>query len=356
MAITYVGLMFWHAGLEGDSWDYLWATVAVWLASILARAFWYNRVLVIKQNLRLAGSAAHLTSLAGGMTKIDMVAPKGFHWRPSQHCFLRFPEISLFDSHPFTIANADKCGSGSHYADQVQNISFLVRSHAGFTRSLSHYLQEKPDSQLQAWIDGPYGGVSQVVEKSFDTVVLVAGGSGISACLPWLEHLLSRIQCDKHSGRSKISHLKLVWAVREQAHLDWVIEEVKTMSTSATKGCFELELHITGAAADDAGIVTELIPLGDIEQRSPKDLGHTAGKATDDLPQVTTATQPVQGGRPQMNMILASLAKGARVMVIGKCLLMWVENSYRSKQLTLTKDVDQRALKLTCQTRVQEHK
>ena len=86
MAVTYVGLMFWHAGLEGDSWNYLWATIAVWLASILARVFWFNRAF----NLRTEwfhGSATKLQALPGAMSRLTISVPAEFHWNAGQHMF-----------------------------------------------------------------------------------------------------------------------------------------------------------------------------------------------------------------------------------------------------------------------------
>jgi len=104
MAITYVGLLFWHAGNVLDSWSYLWATIAFWLASYLARAFLFTRPLNIHSQW-LVGPSAALFQMPGGMTKIEVVAPLGFKWRSGQHVFLRFPKINVLDNHPFTIVS-----------------------------------------------------------------------------------------------------------------------------------------------------------------------------------------------------------------------------------------------------------
>lgn len=59
LAISYVGLMFWHSGNLGDSWAYLWATIAVWLASILARFFYFNQSFNV-HNQWIEGSPTHV--------------------------------------------------------------------------------------------------------------------------------------------------------------------------------------------------------------------------------------------------------------------------------------------------------
>lgn len=45
LAVTYLGLCFWHYGQEGDSWAYLWATLALWLLSVLVRFFYHKQAL-----------------------------------------------------------------------------------------------------------------------------------------------------------------------------------------------------------------------------------------------------------------------------------------------------------------------
>lgn len=45
LAVTYLGLCFWHVGQEGDSWAYLWATLALWLLSVLVRLFHHSQAL-----------------------------------------------------------------------------------------------------------------------------------------------------------------------------------------------------------------------------------------------------------------------------------------------------------------------
>lgn len=66
-------------------------------------------------------------------------------------------------------------------------MSFFVRSHAGLTRKLSCYTSSNFDESIISRIDGPYGGVVGVgrrIENENDTMILIAGGNGITSCLP----------------------------------------------------------------------------------------------------------------------------------------------------------------------------
>ena len=70
-------------------------------------------------------------------------------------------------------------------AEGQYTLMFLIRAQAGFTRSLASYSTSEPDILASAWIDGPYGGVNRPIERLYDTVILGAVGTGISACVPW---------------------------------------------------------------------------------------------------------------------------------------------------------------------------
>jgi predicted ferric reductase len=74
------------------------------------------------------------------MTRIDVLKPQGLHWRPGQHVFLRFPNVSILDHHPFTIASAEGGNLRSVSTKKMLNMSFFVRSHGGFARRLSDFI------------------------------------------------------------------------------------------------------------------------------------------------------------------------------------------------------------------------
>ncbi|KAF8244418.1 hypothetical protein K440DRAFT_14090 [Wilcoxina mikolae CBS 423.85] len=229
LAITYVGLLFWHANNQLDSWVYLWATIALWLASYFARIFWYTRQLNVR-NRWLVGAPASFLQLPGDMTRIEVISPRGFRHTPAQHCFLRFPAISLLDNHPFTIASVQRTvdppkTKAATDVDNPQAITFLVRTHAGFTHKLATYCASHPDTDALAWIDGPYGGITRPVECLYDTLILVAGGGGISACVPWLLYVMGKSRGSAGS-LVKIKRVVLVWAMRKAEHFAWAEKEL----------------------------------------------------------------------------------------------------------------------------------
>lgn len=101
------------------------------------------------------------------------------------------PGVSLFpfESHPFTIANADVGGGRGHGRDDEtadveleavgdlsveehgKDLVFLVNAKQGFTRRLWHMAKRR--ESLMVFVDGPYGMPPRI--EGFDTVVFIAG-------------------------------------------------------------------------------------------------------------------------------------------------------------------------------------
>jgi len=61
----------------------------------------------------------------------------------------------------------------------------------------------------------PYGGVCRPIERVYDTLILVAGGAGITACLPWLEYVTSKAEA------VRCLDVVLIWVMREREHAAW---------------------------------------------------------------------------------------------------------------------------------------
>ena len=300
LAVSYIGLLFWHCDNLGDSWTYLWVTIAIWLLTILLRAFWFNRSVNIQQSEWFRGSDAAVTPMSGGVTKIEVSLPAAtIRTRPGQHCFLRFPEISLVDNHPFTLAWITGVDD--------QRLSFLVRTRRGFTTKLLASTTEKATHQANVWVDGPYGGIDAKLERRYDHMVLVAGGIGITGCLPWLQHA-----ADIHSKKDKymrLASVKLVWVVHEASHIEWADDYLQLLHQSVPAGFLTIEIHCTSLIRG-----TEMIPTSGA---FVKDLEKGEGVSND----VTAAKElfswtPLPT-RPNMDAVVRGVPRG-KVVVIGK--------------------------------------
>ena len=85
-------------------------------------------------------------------------------------------------------------------------MSFFVRYLVGSTRKLSCYISNEIDGPMHSWIDGPYDGVDRSIENEYDTMILIAGGSGITSCLPWLQYISQNMK----DGTNRTANVKLL--------------------------------------------------------------------------------------------------------------------------------------------------
>jgi len=323
LAITYFGLLFWHSANTMDSWAYLWATLAIWLTSWSVRIFWKNQALNVRKNW-LNNETAVLTVVSGDVTRVDIWFSSVFHWKPSQHVFLRFNDISALDNHPFTIATAESVSnSGSH-------LVFLPRAHAGFTRKLLSYTQDHSSMGDKAvttpvWIDGPYGGLSHSLHHRYDTLILLAGGTGITACFSWIQDIVLGIH--KQDSVYRIKRVVLVWAMKTPDAVQWLADEFRNLAETkerVNQASLEIRVHITGGK--------RISNKGDSNQ--PYDSHASTAKegetnvdttpvdenivSSSPLSYVTDLGATVHTGRPNMSSVLQDFVRqGERTMVIG---------------------------------------
>ncbi|GAA6028935.1 hypothetical protein JCM8097_001513 [Rhodosporidiobolus ruineniae] len=254
-----------------------WCVVGIYAADIAGR--------VLSMRVRWVEAEA----LEGGMVKLKM---QGVHsgWRGGQHLSIRLffspqplvhPEgtsrfkrwpanlahavrsmVRPFEAHPFSIATAPpalaadaasedpaardrgialyarSCGPRTWTGDLYRNVSLaslpLPRARSGPAAPNSD--PAKPQKvYLPCLLEGPYGGLSpyestQGLLTSTESVLLVAGGSGMSFVLGVLDELVGRRLAGGKSGR-----VDVVWVVRQRAHVAWFAERLRTVVEAAKK-------------------------------------------------------------------------------------------------------------------------
>ncbi len=131
------------------------------------------------------------------------------NWSAGQHVFLTLPGISnlLFESHPFTIASIREPTPRGY---KNQPLVFIIRAANGLTRHLCNYAASYPGKPVTVLVDGPYGRPPSV--NSFSTVVLLAGGSGVSFTLPLLLDIISAAR----RNDSPVRRVLFIWSVKRR--------------------------------------------------------------------------------------------------------------------------------------------
>lgn len=171
-------------------------------------------------------------------------------WRPGQYVYLRMPGISIFENHPFTIASLCSNDFPSEYGEQYRDMTLVFRPFSGFTRKvLNAAIENGLDHTYRAFIDGPYGGM-QREPAAFDTVILLAGGSGITAIVSQLLDLIKRMR----DGRAVTKQVHVVWALKRPETMEWFKEELRICRQYAPPETVHCQFFITAAKRHDATV------------------------------------------------------------------------------------------------------
>jgi hypothetical protein len=111
------------------------------------------------------------------------------------------------------------------------------------------------DITLPVVIDGPYDGLSDL-HLCYDTVVLFAGGAGISWTLPVLTDLLAR------SRRNQSSVRRLIWVcvMRHYVNYEWFFNELEAVVHNSGDAWLDIRIHYTTNSEDVSLVPTFFRP------------------------------------------------------------------------------------------------
>ncbi|GAA5940446.1 hypothetical protein JCM1841_003053 [Sporobolomyces salmonicolor] len=233
-----------------------WAVVGIYVADMLGRV----------ASLRVRWVEAE--ALDGGMVRVDM---KGVHggWTGGQHLDLRLffvprvrasssanplvrwsttfirslrASIRSFEAHPFSIASAPPSRGATTLSVDAsteageRGIELFIRSCGPRTwtddlyRSVSSSAGRK--MQTLALFFGPYAGLpvygAPKLFEDTETVLLVAGGSGMSFTLGVLDEVVGRRAREGKGGR-----VEVVWVVKDGAHVAWFADRLNSVISAA---------------------------------------------------------------------------------------------------------------------------
>lgn len=233
VAAAFAGLWC-HLGPFPGRRALLAVAVAAWAGEYgvrVARVVWRNR----------KGATAVVEVLPGDamLMRVSVRMPRPWRFAPGQFAYLYMPAVQWWAAHPFSVAWAEKeadapeetdleMGTADHvelpdaeHADyhagpdcrqtrstrnpryrrrlsdrkSTTSLVFLIRRRAGFTNALYRAAVAHAAAghalplTLAAAAEGPYGARRSL--DSYGTVVLFAGGVGISHMVPYLQHLVA---------------------------------------------------------------------------------------------------------------------------------------------------------------------
>ncbi len=135
--------------------------------------------------------------------------------------FLYMPSVGVWTCHPFSVAWSDEEENPTSekglamsrqdvLATKKTTMSLIIRRRTGFTTKLHRRAERAADGKVvvQAFVEGPYGGLH--VLQSYGTVMMFAGGVGITHQIPHVRELVAGFANSTVAARRVV----LVWIVQ----------------------------------------------------------------------------------------------------------------------------------------------
>lgn len=224
---------------------FLYIAIALYLVERLTRAVWYTFI-----NIR-PGNAT-LDALEGGATRLH-IRTRIKHWSAGAHVLISIPRFGLFQSHPATIVSTPT----SHAGELV----LIMHAHEGFTKRIFDAAQKDPslraarDGQEKepqtnpaltptylTLVDGPYGTSPDF--SCFDTLFLIAGGSGISFTVSVLLSIAERARASSGNHGLPLRAIHFIWIVRKRSRLSWITDDLRSAGATLQQARIDLSIQI----------------------------------------------------------------------------------------------------------------
>lgn len=229
----------------------LLGTVILWGLERAARA-----ACLLWRNCGKQFTTATVEVLPADVARVDVAMARTWKFKAGQYLYLYIPSLGLWTSHPFSVAwtstdRADvneKRSSGDSLntligGPQRHKMSFLIKGRDGFTKKLLKKARKTTGGSLKvtALAEGPFGGLHSL--SSYGTVLLIAGGIGITHPISYLHEFVNAFFTPKHSAVRQVS---LIWVVRSIDHLTWIQSWMPTLMShpSLQTSTIPLSIHI----------------------------------------------------------------------------------------------------------------
>lgn len=188
------------------------------------------------------------------------------HQSPGTYYYLHFGGLRIWENHPFSLAGSS-VGEASSVAvvepadgekrttmtstqpesrellDGQSYKTFMIRPRNGFTRRLRDSIIKQDTagvSRLRVVLDGPYGTGANI--SGFNEILFIAGGSGITAILPYIRRIFEDAGQDAPCPR-----VRLVWVVRQAGFArDVLANDLRLVEASRNAAAkLQIDIYVT---------------------------------------------------------------------------------------------------------------
>ena len=223
LAVIAMVALWYHLDEDATQKALLEIAISFWTAERAIRL-----VRLLYRNVGGGGnSGAVVEPMPGDALRVTLNLARPWTLRPGQYFFLTVPGVGLWTSHPFSAAWSedstlltDEKGLVMTQQDvlaqpKTTSISAIIRRRDGFTNRLFQKASSGR-TKLSVVVEGPYGLSASL--SSYGTVLLIAGGVGITHQMPYVRSLIA----DFTNGTGAARRICLVWVIQSPEYLEWI--------------------------------------------------------------------------------------------------------------------------------------
>ncbi|KAL2820922.1 ferric reductase like transmembrane component-domain-containing protein [Aspergillus cavernicola] len=339
-------------------WFYLWLPVGIWVfdrSLRIARTIYCNlhvRRRSSKSRIQYTSSTATYDKAANLIRLEILPGSSSLDPRPGQYYFLYQPfRLTGWESHPFTLGDwsyelgrtASSSSSSSpsssptattKLTDESVDVSqipllssnsssslsgsrsrgmqllsggarelklvFWIRPYDGWTRHLQQRcLLQSPENlnttNVTILLEGPYG--HEFPLWRFESVLLIAGGTGIASAVPYIHDHIARSSTatdqdeNENEAMTSIRDVQLIWVTRQQAFIQQVTS--RELKPALDRGDFHASFYATSPRPDPSPS----------QSREEYDIQTTTTRDKD--------TVEINEGRPNLEKLISVFAEEA---------------------------------------------
>lgn len=251
-----------HEWYKKTTWMYIMVPVTFYACERLIRAF-------REKNIRV--NIVKAAIYPGNVLSIHMTKPPGFKYKSGMYLFVKCPDVSPFEWHPFSITSAPG----------DEHLSVHIRTLGDWTNELRNIFGKVCEVQVTSkkanlarlettvvadgafqetifpklLIDGPYGAPAQSYTK-YDILLLIGLGIGATPFISILKDLLNNIKSNEemqsmHSSETNNMKSKgperayFYWVTREQGSFEWFKGVMNDVAESDHNNIIEMHNYLT---------------------------------------------------------------------------------------------------------------
>jgi predicted ferric reductase len=168
---------------------------------------------------------------------------------------IAIPKLGFSQFHPFSISSSPN----------QEIVTMHTKAIGGWTRKLMELAKKEP--KVNILIEGPYGKLAVDINDTnrYKTVVLIAGGIGVTPLMSVANDLLQQVQ----TGR-EMKKIQFVWTVRSLDIVESMKDKVDLEGTSTSSrpllfddhqsiDALQLDVYVTGNNKKDASSMGDIV-------------------------------------------------------------------------------------------------